>query len=165
MGEAGRKIYASAPTTISTWSCHSRYQPFFGAELAKRRREVSRKQSKTATWPYFYYARPAVAAKIGETKAQCPELEFKDKNVLLVDDSIVRGTTCEQIIEMAREAGAKKVYFASAAPAVRYPTSRHRHARQNRLCSRTIAAPRKSPKKSVPTGWLPRPRRLGSGLP
>jgi amidophosphoribosyltransferase len=48
-------------------------------------------------------------------------LEFRGKNVLLVDDSIVRGTTCEQIIEMAREAGAKKVYFASAAPAVRFP--------------------------------------------
>ncbi|NKB76940.1 MAG: amidophosphoribosyltransferase [Gammaproteobacteria bacterium] len=46
--------------------------------------------------------------------------EFKDKNVLLVDDSIVRGTTSEKIIELAREAGAKKVYFASAAPAVRY---------------------------------------------
>lgn len=54
-------------------------------------------------------------------KLNALELEFKDKNVLLVDDSIVRGTTCEQIIEMAREAGAKKVYFASAAPAVRYP--------------------------------------------
>lgn len=48
-------------------------------------------------------------------------LEFKGKNVLLVDDSIVRGTTCRQIIDMAREAGAKNVYFASAAPAVRYP--------------------------------------------
>lgn len=48
-------------------------------------------------------------------------LEFKDKNVLLVDDSIVRGTTCRQIIQMAREAGARKVYFASAAPAVRWP--------------------------------------------
>ncbi|MBE8168336.1 MAG: amidophosphoribosyltransferase [Shewanella sp.] len=47
--------------------------------------------------------------------------EFKGKNVLLVDDSIVRGTTSEQIIEMAREAGAKKVYFASAAPEVRFP--------------------------------------------
>jgi amidophosphoribosyltransferase len=48
-------------------------------------------------------------------------LEFKGKNVMLVDDSIVRGTTCKQIIEMAREAGANKVYFASAAPPVRYP--------------------------------------------
>ncbi|WFM69942.1 amidophosphoribosyltransferase [Halomonas sp. CKK8] len=48
-------------------------------------------------------------------------VEFKDKNVLLVDDSIVRGTTCKQIIQMAREAGARKVYFASAAPPVRYP--------------------------------------------
>ncbi len=49
------------------------------------------------------------------------ELEFKGKNVLLVDDSIVRGTTIQQIIEMAREAGARKVYMASAAPPVRYP--------------------------------------------
>jgi len=47
--------------------------------------------------------------------------EFKGKNVLLVDDSVVRGTTSEQIIDMARTSGAKKVYFASAAPEVRFP--------------------------------------------
>ena len=49
------------------------------------------------------------------------DVEFKGKNVLLVDDSIVRGTTSKQIVDMARACGAKKVFFASAAPAVRYP--------------------------------------------
>jgi amidophosphoribosyltransferase len=54
-------------------------------------------------------------------KLNAIDLEFKGKNVLLVDDSIVRGTTSEQIIQMARDAGANKVYFASASPPVRYP--------------------------------------------
>jgi amidophosphoribosyltransferase len=49
------------------------------------------------------------------------ELEFRGKNVLLVDDSIVRGTTTKQLVQMAKEAGAKKVYLASAAPPVRFP--------------------------------------------
>jgi amidophosphoribosyltransferase len=48
-------------------------------------------------------------------------VEFKDRNVLLVDDSIVRGTTSMEIVQMAREAGARKVYMASAAPPVRFP--------------------------------------------
>jgi amidophosphoribosyltransferase len=48
------------------------------------------------------------------------DLEFKNKNVLLVDDSIVRGTTSKRIIEMAKQAGAKKVYFSSAAPPVKF---------------------------------------------
>ena len=54
-------------------------------------------------------------------KLNAIDIEFKGKNVLLVDDSIVRGTTSQQIIHMARETGANKVYFASAAPPVRYP--------------------------------------------
>ncbi len=54
-------------------------------------------------------------------KLSTVDLEFKGKTVLLVDDSIVRGTTSRQIVQMAREAGARKVYLASAAPPVRYP--------------------------------------------
>ncbi len=54
-------------------------------------------------------------------KLNAIDMEFRGKNVLLVDDSIVRGTTSAQIIDLAREAGARKVYFASAAPPVRFP--------------------------------------------
>jgi len=54
-------------------------------------------------------------------KLNAMDLEFKGRNVLLVDDSIVRGTTSGQIVKMARDAGAKKVYFASASPPVKFP--------------------------------------------
>ncbi|MGP1930015.1 MAG: amidophosphoribosyltransferase, partial [Arsenophonus sp. ET-DL12-MAG3] len=59
--------------------------------------------------------------KLVRRKLNVNRAEFKDKNVLLVDDSIVRGTTSQQIVELAREAGANKVYFASASPEVRFP--------------------------------------------
>ncbi len=62
-----------------------------------------------------------VRKKSVRQKLNAVEMEFKNKNVLLVDDSIVRGTTSKQIVQMARDAGAKSVYFASAAPPVRYP--------------------------------------------
>lgn len=63
----------------------------------------------------------AVRKKSVRQKLSAIDMEFRGKNVLLVDDSIVRGTTSKEIVEMARLAGANKVYFASAAPAVRYP--------------------------------------------
>ncbi len=63
----------------------------------------------------------AVRKKSVRQKLNAIDLEFKGKNVMLVDDSIVRGTTSGEIIQMARDAGAKKVYFASAAPPVRFP--------------------------------------------
>ena len=62
-----------------------------------------------------------VRKKSVKQKLNAIDLEFRKKNVLIVDDSIVRGTTSKKIIQMAREAGARKVYFASASPPVRYP--------------------------------------------
>jgi amidophosphoribosyltransferase len=63
----------------------------------------------------------SVRRKSVRQKLNAIDLEFRGKNVLLVDDSIVRGTTSGEIVQMARESGAKKVYFASAAPPVRFP--------------------------------------------
>jgi amidophosphoribosyltransferase len=63
----------------------------------------------------------ALRKKSVRQKLNAIGVEFKDKNVLLVDDSIVRGTTSREIVQMARDAGARKVYFASAAPPVRFP--------------------------------------------
>jgi len=63
----------------------------------------------------------AVRKKSVRQKLNVIASEFKGRNVLLVDDSIVRGTTSREIVQMARDAGARKVYMASAAPPVRYP--------------------------------------------
>ena len=63
----------------------------------------------------------ALRRKTVRQKLNAIGVEFKGKNVLIVDDSIVRGTTSREIVQMAREAGANKVYFASAAPPVRFP--------------------------------------------
>lgn len=63
----------------------------------------------------------ALRKKSVRQKLNAIGVEFHDKNVLLVDDSIVRGTTSREIVQMARDAGARKVYFASAAPPVRFP--------------------------------------------
>ncbi|WP_395754927.1 amidophosphoribosyltransferase [Edwardsiella ictaluri] len=71
---------------------------------------------RTFIMPGQQLRRQSVRRKLNANRA-----EFRDKNVLLVDDSIVRGTTSEQIIEMAREAGARRVYLASAAPEIRFP--------------------------------------------
>ncbi|WP_032114692.1 amidophosphoribosyltransferase [Candidatus Arsenophonus nilaparvatae] len=71
---------------------------------------------RTFIMPGQQERRKSVRRKLNVNRA-----EFRGKNVLLVDDSIVRGTTSEQIVELAREAGAKKVYFASASPEVRFP--------------------------------------------
>ena len=63
----------------------------------------------------------AIRKKSVRQKLNAMPVEFKDKRVLLVDDSIVRGTTITEIVKMARQSGARKVYVASGAPPVRFP--------------------------------------------
>jgi amidophosphoribosyltransferase len=60
-------------------------------------------------------------SKMVKMKLNTIASEFKDKNVLIVDDSMVRGTTSRELVRLAKEAGAKKIWFASAAPPIRYP--------------------------------------------
>ena len=71
---------------------------------------------RTFIMPGQAQRKKSVRSKLNPIRA-----EFEGKDVLLVDDSIVRGTTSMQIVEMAREAGARRVYFASASPEIRYP--------------------------------------------
>ena len=68
----------------------------------------------------FIMPKQEMRSKSVRRKLNPVSYEFKDKNILLIDDSIVRGTTSKQIVEMVRKVGAKKVYFASAAPPVRF---------------------------------------------
>jgi len=72
--------------------------------------------ARTFIMPGQAIRRKSVRLKLNTIKS-----EFAGKNVLLVDDSIVRGTTANEIVQMARDAGAKKVFFSSAAPPIRYP--------------------------------------------
>ena len=92
------------------------------ARAADRHCPTAKASSRTATSAAPSSCRGrACARRSVRQKLNAIVSEFKGRNVLLVDDSIVRGTTSQEIVQMARDAGARKVYLASAAPPVRYP--------------------------------------------
>jgi amidophosphoribosyltransferase len=97
----------------------------------------------------------AVRKKSVRQKLNAMSSEFKGKNVLLIDDSIVRGTTSKEIIQMARDAGAK-VTFASAAPPCASRTCTASTCRRVTSSSRTAARSPRSPKSSARTTWSTR---------
>ncbi len=102
---------------IPETSCDTALQIALNLNLPFRQGFVKNRYiGRTFIMPGQEQRKKSVRQKLNAIKA-----EFVGKNVLLVDDSIVRGTTSEQIIDMARQAGAKKVYFASASPEIRFP--------------------------------------------
>ena len=102
---------------------YSGIEPDLGDSVGLRaRRQVPRRvRQEPLHRPNLHHAGPGPAAKSVQQKLNAIELEFQGKNVLLVEDSIVRGTTTGQIVRQARRAGARKVFMAVAAPPVRYP--------------------------------------------
>ena len=119
----GEKILRLRPTTTSTPSSRSGYLARCRAgDLQCARGEVPRRlHQEPLHLPHLHHAGAGERVKSVRRKLNPIHLEFRNRVVLLVDDSIVRGTTSQQIVQMARDAGARKVYLASAAPPVRYP--------------------------------------------
>eukprot|EP00933_Yihiella_yeosuensis_P020401 TRINITY_DN16368_c0_g5_i1.p1 TRINITY_DN16368_c0_g5~~TRINITY_DN16368_c0_g5_i1.p1 ORF type:complete len:549 (-),score=72.64 TRINITY_DN16368_c0_g5_i1:132-1778(-) len=106
-------VVIPVPDTSRTTAIETAYS------LGRPLREAFQKNryiARTFIMPGQQNRKKTVRLKLNTIKS-----EFAGRNVLLVDDSIVRGTTCSEIIQMARDAGAKKVFFVSAAPAVRFP--------------------------------------------
>jgi amidophosphoribosyltransferase len=93
----------------------------------------------------------AVRKKSVRQKLNAMSIEFKDKHVLIVDDSIVRGTTSHEIVQMARDAGAKSVIFASAAPPVKFPNVYGIDMPTRGELVATAAPMRRSRRSSAPT--------------